>query len=243
MATRSSMQEARPLNYTALTEVLLLGGIGALILAKWLRGYLNFYIHPRYDALMIVSALVLLLMAGARLRAVFAATPARGPGWIYVLLALPLAFGALVPARPLGADTLAARGVDVTAAAPATSRQPDLNSDTTRWDLLQWATALSVAGAELEGRPVDVVGFVFPDPAPGADSFYVVRYVITCCAADGAGVGLPVVWEGGGALPADSWVRVTGSIGSRPVADSAQPAIVATAVEPVPQPNNPYLYP
>lgn len=233
---------ARPVNYTALTEVLLLGGMAALLLIKWLRGNLDFYIHPRYTALMLVSAVVLLLMAGARLRAVYSDRPAATPGWIYLLLAIPLLFGTLVPARPLGASTLASRGLDVGIGAPATSWQPDLAADTSEWNLLQWSTALSFS-AELQGRPVEVVGFVFPDQRLGSDAFYVVRYVITCCAADGAGVGLPVVWAGGAGLPADQWVRVSGSLGSIETPDGAQPAIIATAVSPVGEPDEPYLYP
>ncbi len=243
MLTPTSNHQTRQINITICTEVLLLGGIAVLILSKWLRGYLDFYIHPRYTALMVVSAVVLLLMAAARIRSIFAEQPARSPGWLYVLLALPLLFGTLVPAQPLGADMLAGRGVDVTAAAPATAWQPSLDSDTTDWNLLQWATAISVDSQALDGKPVDVIGFVFHEQNLGADQFYVVRYVITCCAADGAGVGLPVVWPGGAALPANGWVRVQGMIGTTRIAASEQPAIMATAVEPINQPDKPYLYP
>jgi hypothetical protein len=37
----------RPLNLIALAEVLILGGTATLFLAKWLRGQLSYYIHPR----------------------------------------------------------------------------------------------------------------------------------------------------------------------------------------------------
>jgi putative membrane protein len=235
-------QQQRSLNLLALVETVLLGGTAALLLMKWLRGQIPFYIHPRYTALVVVAGAVLLLMAAVRARAVFSDQPSRSPGWVYLLLAVPLLLGSLVPARPLGADTLAGRGSELNAVA-STGRAAQLSRDTSSWNLLDWGTALSVQGDELAGKPADVVGFVFHDEGLGADAFYAVRYVVTCCAADGAGVGLPVVWSGGGALPQDSWVRVVGSIDRATVAGVEQPVLRATAVEPVPQPDNPYLYP
>lgn len=232
----------RPLNTMALAEALILGGTATLFLAKWLRGQLSYYIHPRYSLLVIVAAAILLLMAAVRLRAIFAESPSRGPGWAYLLLATPLLLGVLVPARPLGADTLAGRGVELNAVADG-ARATQLASNSAEWNLLDWGTALSVRGDELVGQPADVVGFVFQGDGLGADAFYVVRYVVTCCAADGAGVGLPVVWTGGGSLPENSWVRVRGSIDRATVEGIEQPVLRAEAVEPVAQPENPYLYP
>lgn len=238
----TSPAQGRALNTVALTEVLLLGGTAALLLVKWLRGQIPYYIHPRYTLLVVVAGLILLLMAAVRLRGVYAERPGRGPGWAYLLLATPLLLGALVPARPLGADTLAGRGAELNAVA-SSGRAAQLARDTTSWNLLDWGTALSVRGDELVGQPADVVGFVFHEDGLGPDAFYAVRYVVTCCAADGAGVGLPVVWAGGGALPENSWVRVTGAIDRASVGGVEQPVLRATAVEPVPQPESPYLYP
>ena len=236
-----SRDAGRPINYTALTEVLLLGGMAALLLVKWLRGQIAFYIHPRYTALVVVAGVILLLMAAMRLRAVYAERAGR-PGWRYLLLAIPLLLGTMVPPRPLGADTLAGRGAGLNAVA-SSGRAAQLARDTSTWSLLDWGTALSVQGDELLGKPADVIGFVFHDDKFGQDAFYTVRYVVTCCAADGAGVGLPVVWAGGGSLPKDSWVRVTGSIERATVGGIEQPVLRTSAVEPVPQPENPYLYP
>lgn len=239
--TTAPRSEPRPLNPVALTEVILLGGMATLLLSKWLRGHLSFYIHPRYTALIVAGAAVLLLMAAVRLRSVYSAPGAR-PGWAHLLLAVPLLLGVLVPAQPLGADTLASRSGELNAVAPS-GRAASLSGDTSRWNLLDWSTALTVRGSELEGSPADVVGFVFHDAELGPDTFYVVRYVVTCCAADGAGVGLPVQWAGGADLPENSWVRVRGSIAGAKLAGVEQPALRAETVEPVSQPENPYLYP
>lgn len=242
MAQSTLTQQPRPINYAALAEVLLLSGTGALLTVKWMRGALDFYIHPRYTVLVLLAALVLFLMGGVRLRDLFAPQANRRLNGLHLLLALPLLLGVLVPAQPLGADTLAGRGLDLSTA-PLLSQQP-VEGDPAQWNLLQWAMALPVQGEELSGETVDVVGFVFQDERMGRDAFYVARYVITCCAADGTAAGLPVQWPDGEALPADTWVRVQGTLARITTGDGLTiPAIAATSVEPVDQPESPYLFP
>jgi uncharacterized repeat protein (TIGR03943 family) len=242
MTHPATSRQARPINYAALVEVLLLSGTGALLTVKWMRGALDFYIHPRYTALVLLAALVLFLMGGVRLRDLFAPQANRRLSWLHLLLALPLLLGVLVPAQPLGADTLAGRGLDLTNV-PLLSQQA-VEGDPTDWNLLEWTTALSLQGEALQGEPVDVVGFVFQDERMGRDAFYVARYVITCCAADGAAAGLPVQWPDGEALPADTWVRVQGTLATITTGDELTiPAIAADSVEPVNQPETPYLFP
>ncbi len=231
----------RPINWAALIESVLLGGAAVVLLTKALRGVLTFYIHPRYTPLIIVCSTVLLLIAGIRARMIFGHVPESlsGKEWRYLLLAVPLLLGTLVPARPLGANALANTtdvGGALTASAPT-------DGNTEQWNLLQWATALSVRGDDLNGKAADVVGFAYHDPARPLDGFFVVRYVIICCTADSNGVNLPVVWKGGAALPTDTWVRVRGVLGTNTIDGKAGPALLASSVEPVPQPTNPYLYP
>lgn len=231
----------RPINYTALTEVVLLVGTGALLAVKWQRGALDFYIHPRYTVLVLLAALVLFLMGGVRLRGLFAPRSGERPGTLHVLLALPLLLGVLVPAQPLGAEMLAGRGLDLENA-PQTSSQ-HIVGEPADWNLLEWSTALTLRGDELAGEPVDVVGFVFHDERLSRDAFYTARYVVTCCAADAAAVGMPVQWQGGDALPADAWVQVQGTLTLLTVDGRSVPAIAASSVEPVDQPEFPYLFP
>ncbi len=229
------------LDWIALIEATLLGATAAMLLAKLASGALVFYIHPRYAPLIAACAIVLLLMAGARLRALIRApgeTLAR-PRWRHLLLALPLLLGTLAPARPLGAEAISGALLDPGSALDTST----LDDDSRQWNLLQWATALSVRGDELHGQPADLVGFVYHDRQRPLDGFFVVRYVVTCCTADSNGVGLPVSWPGGAALPADSWVRVRGTLGTATLNGHVEPTLDAGAVDLVAQPENPYLYP
>jgi putative membrane protein len=229
-----------PLNWAALIETLLLGGTAAVMLTKALRGVLVYYIHPRYTPLVIACGIVLLLIAGTRISAIFRTTPEplRGRRMSYLLLLLPVLLGTIVPARPLGSGSLDGSEINT----GLVSNQAAFDDNTVTWNLLQWATALSVRDG-LEGRPADIVGFVFHDPDQPLDGFMVARYVLTCCTADSNGVGLPVVWSGGAALKPDSWVRVQATLGSVELNGRREPALIATNVEPVAQPVPPYLYP
>jgi uncharacterized repeat protein (TIGR03943 family) len=242
MTQQATSRQARPINYAALVEVLLLSGTGALLTVKWMHGTLAYYIHPRYTLLVLLAALVLFMMGGVRLHDLFAPKAKRRLNGLHLLLALPLLLGVLIPAQPLGADTLAGRGLDLSNT-PLLSQQP-VEGEPATWNLFQWAMALSMEGEALQGETVDVVGFVFQDERMGHDAFYVARYVITCCAADGAAAGLPVQWPDGEALPADTWVRVQGTLATITTGDELTiPAIAAASVEPVEQPESPYLFP
>jgi uncharacterized repeat protein (TIGR03943 family) len=227
-----------------LTEAVLLNGLAALLLVTWLRGTLAFYIHPRYTPLVVVCAVVLFLMAGVRMRALAHHADGAWLTWSHALVALPLLVGVLVPARPLGAETLAGRGLDAAFTSRAvTPAMQQMTGEPDSWNLWEWSMALAMQGDALQGKPVDVVGFVFPDERLGSEAFYVVRYTVTCCAADAAAVALPVRWAESTALPADTWVQVQGTLGTITRDAQTLPAIVATTVVPVEQPARPYLLP
>lgn len=246
MTTQTVPQDESQLSWPALLETTLFGAMGVMLLAKTARGVLTFYIHPRYTPLVVACAVVLLLIAALRSRAIWAEhpEPLAGRGVWYLLLSVPLLLGVIVPAQPLDGAVLAVRGADLTPrSAQASAWKLPSGGDTSQWNLLDWTTVVSLKPEQALGKQVDVIGFVFQDAKLGADGFYLARYVVTCCAADGSGVGLPVVWAGGSGLPSDSWVRVQGTLGETSVGGKQQPAILASAVEPTEQPRNPYLYP
>lgn len=230
-----------PVNWAALIETVLLAGIAAMLLTKTLRGILIFYIHPRFTLLVVACGVALLLVAGVRLRTIVgqATEPLLGRWNRYLVLTFALLLGTLVPARPLGADTLtsAALGTGLPA-----STNLVVDADTRQWNLLQWAIMRQVRGDALEGKAADVIGFVYHDSKRPHEGFYIVRYVLACCTADSNGAGLPVVWRNDTALPANTWVHVRGPIGRATIGGQSELAVLATAVDIVPQPADPYLY-
>ncbi|MEU5595207.1 TIGR03943 family protein [Streptomyces sp. NPDC020298] len=91
---------------------------------------------------------------------------------------------------------------------------------------------------DIRGRSVRMTGFV--TPAGQGGGWYLTRIIFTCCAADSQSV--KVRMYGPSALPANTWVAVTGTwhphgtLGT----GSASAALDVHRVQPVPQPVNAY---
>jgi uncharacterized repeat protein (TIGR03943 family) len=92
------------------------------------------------------------------------------------------------------------------------------------------------------GRSVEVIGVVCrqPDLPPG--TFAAFRYLITCCADDSRPVAVLVTRaEGvGEPPPANTWVRLRGTVARTNVRGLDMPMLKAQQVTPIPAPANPY---
>lgn len=95
---------------------------------------------------------------------------------------------------------------------------------------------------ELRDKRMHLIGFVAP--APGSDnSFFLTRFVIQCCAADGAPAQVRVVTGDTGNLAPDSWVTVEGQWQEAPLGTTEPPVVVADSIRPVLAPSEPYESP
>ena len=256
------VSDTRPrwrLQWIPTLRMVLMLALGAMLVVKVFSGSVLLYVNGVYTRLIFAAGLGLLVVgyiAGLEWIVRRDARPARhlhfgdgehvhATGRVealgYTLLAVPLLLGLLVPARPLGAAALQARGGDTGATSGKLRTLGELGDDTTRWTLLDWTAALAQTPdvRTLTGKPVSFVGFVAGD-APGG--FTVARFVIICCTADGNAVTLPI--RGGGDVPPrDTWVQVTGSLETDMTAGKLTPYIAASQVTAVQRPAQPYLYP
>jgi len=87
------------------------------------------------------------------------------------------------------------------------------------------------------------VAFVYRDPRYGEGHFLATRFVVSCCVADAAVVGLVVRWPETAALQDDQWVEVRGRFAPSLLDNWKPPILIAEAVTPVETPHQPYLYP
>lgn len=249
-------------------KALLLLGLGFFLFSRLSSGTLYFYISERFGWLTLAAVLGLLVV-GINY-GLGRTTPEQGQddachhhhaedeehsghshshalGWGGALIvALPVLLGLLTPPRPLGASALAVRELSVSglpSALPAAVQGATAKADNER-TVLDWVLAFQAgqaSGEAFSGREADVVGFVHRGPDDGSDTFWLTRYVVGCCVADAAPVGLRVRWADGAALEADSWVRVQGVLSEE--AGASAPLLAARSVLIVPPPNQPYLYP
>lgn len=94
-----------------------------------------------------------------------------------------------------------------------------------------------------QGKPVDVVGFVVSDPDnPG--TFFVTRFVVSCCSVDAQPVGVPVYEPGfEQSFPDETWVRVVGEFVVNPDTSSTHPLVLRPReIGQTEQPREPYLF-
>ena len=243
------------------TGALIRGGVllalAAVLAVRHLDGSLGYYINLRYGWLTLVAiaclAVLAVVLLAAALRPGGRGAGERVPlGWLGVaLLALPVAL-ALVPPRPLGTDAMANRalqlasvpaaaGVSVTAAA----RFGDDTAPRTVFDWLVLFHQADTGAADLDrfaGRAARVRGFVYRDERFPTGTFMVSRFLLSCCVADAAPIGLAVRWPDADFLDDDAWVWVSGEFAVETFLDERVPVLVAAEVTPAEQPPQPYLY-
>jgi uncharacterized repeat protein (TIGR03943 family) len=195
--------------------------------------------EPILAACVAVLALLAAVIAVQALRSRERWTPraSRGDLVLAVLVLAPLVAGFAFAPSPLGSSSLDTGdgGGRVFAGNVSESRAAQRN-------LYQWAYAFAnTPPAELLGQEVDLVGFVARPKGGGSpDQFLLARFVVACCVADAKGYTLPVQWPGANAVANDAWVRVVGRVATG--ADGSL-VVLASSVEAVGVPANPYIYP
>jgi uncharacterized repeat protein (TIGR03943 family) len=130
------------------------------------------------------------------------------------LVALPVILGLLVPPKPLGAAAMSNREVSAGSVTSATAPKSSqvISRPAGEKNVLDWVIDfhLKQDPAAFTDQGAKVIGFVYRDDRFGTDEFMVSRFVISCCAADAAPLGLVVRWPKTASLTNDQWVEVSG---------------------------------
>lgn len=160
----------------------------------------------------------------------------HGPRAAWLLL-LPVFTIFLVAPPALGAYS-AARDT-TNSSAPAEAKAPPLPvGDPVPINLADYvARAVWDDGLTLDGRVVEMTGFVTPNPDGG---WWLSRLSLACCAADAVATKIQTVDAPD--LPANTWVTITGTWapGGGTKSSTAIPLVVVESLTEVPQPRNPY---
>jgi putative membrane protein len=159
---------------------------------------------------------------------------------------LPLLIGVFIPARPLDSSAFATKGFNTNSPLVSADTSAQIfETDSEERNVLDWIKLYNYEAntAQFEGQKASVIGFVYFDETLSEGQFFVSRFVVSCCAADGFAIAMPAEWSEAATLEQDSWVLVKGTIKSVMLNDKVVPMIVAETIQPVPVPNQPYLYP
>jgi putative membrane protein len=224
-------------------------------------GQLVLYIHPRYVVftmiLAVVALVVLVAAVLARRRGDDHDLPeptSRRSQWLgltaFAIAGLTGALMLALPPATLSSETASQRDIVGGSSSADAAVLADADAAPTAayaaFTVLEWSALLRQTQDPVfyDAKPVDVIGFITPDPSGAEDIFYVSRFKITCCAVDAAPSGIPVYYPNWQTeFAPDAWVEVTGTIMTNPSPDSDQALAVAPAsVTTIDEPNDPYLY-
>lgn len=238
---------------------LLLFGLCLFFLFKAINGQLTWYINIRFVPLTIFGMIFLGVLAQAVFSEIRRArkheqehpdhhhehdhAPASANLWVMLI---PLAIGLLIPARPLDSAAFDTKGFNTSAPLVSSEASAQIfETESEERNILDWLKLFNYEEdvTQFIGERASVVGFVYFDDALGSNRFYVSRFVVSCCAADGFAIAMPVQWDDPSALKQDAWVVVRGSIEAVTINDQRVPMIVAESIEPVDIPDQPYLFP
>lgn len=230
------------------------------------NGQLSFYINLRFAWLSVLGMLILFALGANMLDVLRRArntSPDEDPGhihspehdhadhsaasaWPLILLLLPLLIGFLVPARALGSEAAASRGVTFSGALAAGDVSPTLlQAGPDQRSVLDWIRIFNTQAnlEQYEGEIANVIGFIYRDPRLPANRFIASRFAVTCCVADAFALGMQVEWPENSGLAVDEWVQVKGPIRIIEQDGRKIPLVVAESVRPVEAPSQPYLFP
>jgi uncharacterized repeat protein (TIGR03943 family) len=240
-------------------KALALIGLGLFLYSRIYNGTLLYYISERFAWLTLLAAIGLMIV-GLSYRYRPAQTHEHehhhdhaghqhgGLSWGGLLLViLPIILGLLIPPKPLGAAAMSNREISVgsvtSATAPKTSQiisRPAGDKNVLDW-LIDFRLSQDLAA--FDDQEAKVVGFVYRDERFGSDEFMVGRFVISCCAADAAPLGLVVHWPETSTLESDQWVEVRGRFKAGEFDGEPMPVLIADKISPTDVPDQPYLYP
>jgi uncharacterized repeat protein (TIGR03943 family) len=227
--------------------------MGLFLYSRFFNGNLFYYISERFVWLTILASVAFIIVGlsyriGSRHQHDHEGHSHDQFSWGgLALVALPIVLGLLVPPRPLGAAALTNRDVSVESLTSAAA--PESNNVLARpkgeRNILDWVIDFRQAGdpAAFTGEEARVIGFAYRDERFAADQFMVARFVVSCCAADAAPLGLIVQWPDSQTLTDDQWVEVAGHIEPGRFAGEAMPILIADSITPTDIPERPYLYP
>lgn len=170
--------------------------------------------------------------------------------WVGLLIVmLPLLFGWLVPARPLGAAAIGNREINLGSMGSLASVAPPQSGDALslapgQKNIIDWLSAFQRSSdpAAFDGQEARIIGFVYRDSRFADDTFMVARFTVSCCVADAAPIGLIVQWPDTAELPDDQWVEVTGHFSAGSFNGQPIPILIADEIVPIDPPAQPYLY-
>ncbi len=238
---------------------LLLFGLCLFFVFKAINGQLTWYINVRFIPLTILGMIFLGVLAQTIFSEIRRSrkheqehpehhhehdhAPSAANLWFMLI---PLVIGLLIPARPLDSSAFSTKGFNTSAPLVSSDSSAQIfETESEERNILDWLKIFNFETdvTQFIGQKASVVGFVYFDETLETNQFFVSRFVVSCCAADGFAIAMPVLWEDAATLQQDAWVVVQGTIDTLDLNGQRTPMIVAEAINATDIPAQPYLFP
>lgn len=108
---------------------------------------------------------------------------------------------------------------------------------------IETLSAIDLFTKPFDGKKIELSGFVYREDDMKPDQFVVARFQVQCCSADAAPFGVIVRSDRAASFMTDSWVKVTGTIGTTTYEGNEVIQISSNQVAAIEQPKNVYVYP
>ncbi len=241
-------------------QALLLLALCIFFASKVASGQVTYYINLRFVPLTIFGIIFLAVLAQTMFTEIKRSrqqeqdapheyehdhdhAPASANLWFMLL---PLLIGVLIPARPLDSSAFSTKGFNTNSPLVSTDSSAQLfETPSEERNVLDWIKLFNFETdlSPFLGQKASVIGFVYFDESLNKNQFFISRYVVSCCAADGFAIAMVGEWPQASTLEQDSWVLVKGTVQSISLNDQIVPVIQAESVQTVPIPEQPYLFP
>lgn len=207
---------------------------------------INYYTHPRTNWLALLAGVGMVVIAVCivvliLLRKQHLHWHASIVGQIS-LITLAISIMAL-PVVPLQSTSVNQRKAEINSYLDSSLEINSLSfiNDNSNYSLGDWLKILNDPSNfdQLAGQELSLTGFIYRDTTMAEHNFMLARFQITCCAVDATPIGLHIKadnwWQ---QFKQDQWVKVTAKF--EPADKQIQ--LIATKIEAIDTPNDPYFY-
>lgn len=218
-----------------------------LVVAFWITcllflivsGNINLFIKKSYLFLPILGTLILGLILVARLTK--EKKEKKENPWVFIVLVIPLVFALGVRPGNLGEFAASRKGLVTSGVAMNEKSRDKLIRDLEEarsYRHVSLKEILALKESNLNNLKIKTNGLVVEKKNGAAKHYYLVRFLMTCCAADALPLAVEIKNPDGFETSAGRWMEVWGILHS----NSEEFFIEAEKILPIPAPQDPYLY-
>ncbi|WP_094603138.1 Putative two-component membrane permease complex subunit [Sporomusa silvacetica DSM 10669] len=258
------MRKRITFNSDAFVRSVILLGFALLFGYLMITGQITLYINPRFVSMAELAVYLLIPLLILQTVKIFDAhKPAESSGcchshssrWIYLPFIATLLLAFLVPTNSLDAQLVANKGLNSKASSKAGPELSNIarplaqelsQSKTIQVNDKNFAEVMSelqLFPADYIGKEITLTGFVFRSSGLMPNQLDLVRYVISCCAADARPFGVLCELKDADKYEDGKWLQIQGIVQMGKYEDQTVSMVKVVTAKEIKSPGDPYVFP